>query len=69
MREKKHGNKRLRGCNKGLKCKYFHPVLCEKSLNKGRCYDEKCTLVHVERKKSGNNSKDRSESEKCENER
>ena len=65
----KHGHKRIRGCNKGEKCKKFHPALCEESLNTGKCSIEKCTLVHVKQTKRGSSSKDRSESAKFKKER
>ena len=51
----KHGNKGPRGCNKGKQCSSFHPIMCRNSLNKGQCYDNECTSVHVKgtsRKKS-----------------
>ena len=42
-----HGNKSPRGCNAGMKCKSFHPRMCRASITKGKCFDNKCTFVHV----------------------
>ena len=37
-----------KGCNSGFaNCKLLHPVLCRNSLNKGVCFDSKCTLAHL----------------------
>ena len=42
-----HGTKQPGGCNLGKNCSNFHPKMCNTSLTKGVCFDQKCQLSHV----------------------
>ena len=42
-----HGTRANKGCNKGNKCKDFHPKMCPLSISKSECFDASCTLCHV----------------------
>ena len=35
------------GCNKGMDCTYYHPVLCKYSVQKRVCTNKECTFVHL----------------------
>ena len=35
------------GCNKGINCTYYHPVLCKYSVQKRVCTNKECTFVHL----------------------
>ena len=43
----KNGPTKKRGCNRGDKCFYFHPALCENVLQMNCCLSENCKLVHI----------------------
>ena len=56
-----HGTDKVKGCNFGRKkCKSFHPKMCPSSITKSKCYDDKCTFLHVKgtkfRRKDANSS-------------
>ena len=42
-----HGTRAGKGCNKGKKCKDFHPKMCPMSIAKSECFDLSCSLCHV----------------------
>ena len=42
-----HGTRAEKGCNKGKKCKDFHPKMCPLSISKSECFDLSCSLCHV----------------------
>ena len=43
----KYGADQQRGCTQGLECNWFHPVICQTSLQKLRCKKEVCSLIHL----------------------
>lgn len=43
----KFGSKSKKGCKKGEKCNYFHPVLCKFSVRDGQCTNRECTYPHL----------------------
>ena len=42
-----HGNRGPKGCTKGEKCEYFHPKMCQKSVETRTCAVQDCKLQHV----------------------
>ena len=38
---------RVRGCNHGPSCNFFHPRLCSQSLHHSQCIRKRCFLYHV----------------------
>ena len=47
LRYSRFGTKRQGGCDKGERCKYFHPKLCRNSTRSSSCYNENCQFVHL----------------------
>ena len=43
----KYGADQQKGCTQGLECNWFHPVICQTSLQKLRCKKEVCSLIHL----------------------
>lgn len=43
----KFGTDKKKGCNKGNKCLYFHPVLCKFSTKDKKCSKEDCPYPHL----------------------
>ena len=41
------GTKQPSGCNKGKKCKDFHPKMCPSSISKKECFNHGCHLTHI----------------------
>lgn len=42
-----HGTNKEKGCKLGKKCPEFHPKMCFNSIQKSKCVDTKCTLMHI----------------------
>ena len=42
-----HGSRQPRGCNRGKKCKFLHPVMCIYSMRKGECMNSRCSFRHI----------------------
>ena len=43
----KFGNDKVKGCKKGKDCKFFHPKLCNDSVNSRCCLNKDCTFHHL----------------------
>ena len=43
----KNGVRPVRGCNKGADCSHFHITLCQTSVEKSECLDDKCKFQHL----------------------
>ena len=42
-----HGIDKNKGCKLGKKCPEFHPKMCFNSIQKSKCVDTECTLMHI----------------------
>ena len=55
----RNGDKNARGCKKGSKCEYFHPLICQDSLKHGLCTKSKCLMHHIQGTRNWNMTDDR----------
>jgi len=52
-----HGTRQPRGCNRGKKCKFLHPLMCIDSLRRGECLNQRCGFRHVGTKRAPPNER------------
>lgn len=43
----RYGDRNPEGCRRGDRCWYYHPKLCDNSLNLNICLNKKCKEVHI----------------------